>query len=481
MSFFCKNRLLCLECRVVWILIYPVSESLTTQFATMLGDPKMLRGLPAPKLNNCTREQLKSYFANAWKLYEWLFLSMRTQESAYMSPDPLRNPLIFYFGHTSAFYINKLKLAGLISDGIDPVLDRIFAVGVDPADPSEISDQPQYPDIREAVNYRWKAFELVLDFIEKHNFPAEIGSQDPEWALLMGFAHDRIHFETSSVLIRQVPLQHVRKPAGWEYAPQNAPTLPLNWVEIPGQSVVLGRTEPGEYFGWDNEFGRREVKVAPFAVTNRHVTNREFMEFWQSGGYEQKAFWTENGWHWRESHGINHPRFWVPKAGGMAYRAMFEELPMPMEWPVELTCYEAMAYCAWKGEGCRLLSEAEWRILANDAIAQHNPDLADGHYNLHLRYGSPWAASTAPEQGTLGLRDVLGNVWTWLSDDWNPLEGFSPHPYYQDFSSPYFDKDHGMMLGGSWASTGLSASPNYRLWFRREFMQHAGFRLAKSI
>lgn len=447
----------------------------------MLLEPKMLRSLPAPKLTLCTRDQLKSYFDNTWTLYEWLFSALPTEESAYMSPDPLRNPLIFYFGHTAAFYINKLKLAGLISEGIDPVYDRIFAVGVDPADPSEISQQPQYPTAREAIQYRRKVEGTVKQFIETHNFPAVVGPEDPEWALLMGFAHDRIHFETSSVLIRQVPIGHVRMPRGWEYAPQDADPLPLEWVEIPSQGVVLGRREPGNYFGWDNEFGHREVKVKPFAVTNRHVTNREFMEFWQSGGYAQKAFWTESGWNWREEHRISHPRFWVPKADGMEYRAMFTEIPMPMEWPVELTCYEALAYCAWKNDGSRLLSEAEWRILANDAIAHHDPDLADGHYNLHFRYGSPWAASTAPTQGTLGLKDVLGNVWTWLSDDWNPLEGFSPHPYYPDFSSPYFDEDHGMMLGGSWASTGLSASPNYRLWFRREFMQHAGFRLAKSL
>ena len=77
--------------------------------------------------------------------------------------------------------------------------------------------------------------------------------------------------------------------------------------------------------------------------------------------------------------------------------------------------------------------------------------------------------------------DIIGNVWEILADDFTPLQNFKEHPFYKDFSIPFFDKEHGMMAGGSWASTGNSASRYYRLWFRRDFVQHAGFRLVKSI
>jgi formylglycine-generating enzyme required for sulfatase activity len=77
-----------------------------------------------------------------------------------------------------------------------------------------------------------------------------------------------------------------------------------------------------------------------------------------------------------------------------------------------------------------------------------------------------------------GFHDVWGNVWDWLADDFYPLPGFKVHPWYLDFSEPYMDSDHGMMAGGAWATTGTGASKYYRLWFRRHFYQHAGFRLA---
>jgi formylglycine-generating enzyme required for sulfatase activity len=76
--------------------------------------------------------------------------------------------------------------------------------------------------------------------------------------------------------------------------------------------------------------------------------------------------------------------------------------------------------------------------------------------------------------------DPVGNVWQWIEDDFNPLPGFSPDPLYMDFSQPYFGSRHKMLLGGSWATTGTAASLDYRLWFRPNFYQHAGFRLIKG-
>jgi formylglycine-generating enzyme required for sulfatase activity len=69
-------------------------------------------------------------------------------------------------------------------------------------------------------------------------------------------------------------------------------------------------------------------------------------------------------------------------------------------------------------------------------------------------------------------------VWQWLSDDFQPLPGFRTHRLYEDFSKPWFGEHHKMLLGGSWASTGATASQFYRLWFRPGFLQHAGFRMA---
>ena len=127
------------------------------------------------------------------------------------------------------------------------------------------------------------------------------------------------------------------------------------------------------------------------------------------------------------------------------------------------------------------MSEAEWKLASSTAPEADGDPVFTQHYNLGMAYGSPSPVSFhAAGQSKEGLNDLYGNVWEWLSNHWYPLPGFKPHPLYEDFSEPYFDDQHGMLAGGSWASTGTCASKYYRLWFRRGFLQFAGFRLAKD-
>ncbi|MCG8574946.1 MAG: DinB family protein, partial [Flavobacteriales bacterium] len=80
---------------------------------------EQLNSLKPPVLGQVSKEGIREYFKNSWEIYEVLFSAISDDSTYYESPDPLRNPLIFYYGHTAAFYINKLKLAGLISEGIN--------------------------------------------------------------------------------------------------------------------------------------------------------------------------------------------------------------------------------------------------------------------------------------------------------------------------------------------------------------------------
>ena len=153
---------------------------------------------------------------------------------------------------------------------------------------------------------------------------------------------------------------------------------------------------------------------------------------------------------------------------------------------MEVNHHEAMAYCRWKGEGMRLMSEAEW-TLATQTSAQAQSggvfkDGQDGAYNLNLQCGSPKPVNhldTAPS--ATDLHDIRGNVWEWLGETFEALPGFQPHPLYEDHAAPFFDQQHKMLMGGSWATHGTMAFPSYRNWFRPHFYQHAGFRLAQNL
>ena len=77
------------------------------------------------------REEIRSYFHTTLDRYEQLFETLRNEQAYYKKPITLRHPLIFYLGHTATFFVNKLILAGIITERINPRLESIFAVGVD--------------------------------------------------------------------------------------------------------------------------------------------------------------------------------------------------------------------------------------------------------------------------------------------------------------------------------------------------------------
>ena len=136
--------------------------------------PSPLRALCTPpvRLGSPTHETLAASVRDAWTLNDRLFEAI---DPAFMhaQPDPLRNPLIFYMGHTASFYINKLRAAGLLADGLHPELDELLAKGVDPEAPEELARQ-QWPSVARVAAYRAQALERVYDVIDHAALPEVI-------------------------------------------------------------------------------------------------------------------------------------------------------------------------------------------------------------------------------------------------------------------------------------------------------------------
>jgi formylglycine-generating enzyme required for sulfatase activity len=216
------------------------------------------------------------------------------------------------------------------------------------------------------------------------------------------------------------------------------------------------------------------------------ITNGEFKEFVHNGGYENPSYWDEEAWQWKNHYRVKYPKFWlVDEGGNYQYRAMFDALDLPLDWPVEVNYYEAIAYCRFQGQGIRLMTEAEWNLATygsqkNRCYTLENDNFDD--YNLNLKFCSPTPVGMLKNTGNNSeIYDLRGNVWEWLEDDFNPLTDFQPHYLYADNSTPFFNSQHKMMLGGAWVTNGTEILPYYRNWFRRNFYQHAGFRIAQSL
>jgi len=240
----------------------------------------------------------------------------------------------------------------------------------------------------------------------------------------------------------------------------------------------LGKPTQFPTYGWDNEYGQREIEVAPFRVSRQLVSNYEFEQFVADGGYSERRWWSDAAWEWREKFGVTTPRFWERDGSEWFLRTVFRRLALPLSWPAEVNSYEANAYCKWIG--ARLPTEAEHALIGEDAPRAAGDTAFHPAHHLNLASCSPRPVHTG-QPTSRGVHDAYGNVWQWLSDDFYPLPGFRPHPLYKDFSAPYFGPEHKMLAGGAWASMGTSASRFYRLWFRPYFYQHSGFRLVWDV
>ena len=446
-----------------------------------------IKSTTPPKLDSCHadldfRQYILEYFKNAWEIEDLLMHSLVGEETFYSKPDPLRNPLIFYLGHTAVFYINKLVFVGLLEKPINFNYERLFELGVDPKKSEELdqaSAHINWPQLEDVWQYRKKVYQSVISLIEKTPLNLPIHQDHPLWALMMGIEHQRIHIETSSMLFRQLPTEKLRRPSNWQYAPTNGEVVENEMIEVSGGVVKLGKPEDDPTYGWDIEYGDRQVKVAPFVASKYLITNAEFLEFVKGGGYENQDYWTQESWHWKNENNIKHPKFWIPENGTSIYRyrAMFDAINLPLNWPVEVNHYEAMAYCSWRGKNTRLMSEAEYNLATYGNSIKVEVD----NYNLNLKFGSPTPVGlleTAKNES--GLYDLRGNVWEWLSDNLNPLSGYKTHQLYENYSAPFFNSRYNMMLGGCWITSGTETFRYYRNWFRPNFYQHVGFRIVQG-
>jgi 5-histidylcysteine sulfoxide synthase len=444
-----------------------------------------------PNLDKCDRQTIKKYFISSWQLEEKLLKTIIKEETFYQKSDILRNPLIFYLGHSAVFYLNKLIAVGLLEKRINPDYEVLFEIGVDPNTPEELDvviKDIQWPKVEAVWQYREQVYETIIDLIKKIKLDLPIHQNHPLWALIMGIEHSRIHFETSSVLLRQLPTNALKSPSDWEYAPSSGLSKENPMIEILGGKIKFGKSKNHPAFGWDSEYGDRQLEIKPFLASKYLISNGEFLKFVQAGGYQKRELWDEQSWQWKNEYQVKHPKFWIENEQGYSYRLMFDVVDLPLDFPVEVNHYEATAYCRWQGSEYRLMSEGEWNLaLAQDItnngnLSDYEQDISQIHqYNLNLQWGSPTPVNFFEHnQSHSRLQDLRGNVWQWLQDDFNPLNGFEPHFLYEDQSAPFFDSEHKMMIGGSWASNGSMTSKFYRNWFRPHFYQHAGFRIAQN-
>ncbi len=424
------------------------------------------------------REEIKNYFLQTYELDEKLFDLLKEKNSIYEQPNRLRHPLIFYYGHTATFFINKLMLSKLISKRVNKYFESIFAIGVDEMSWDDLNSKNYlWPTFQEVKEYRLKVKNLVLELIDTLEFSLPINWNSPMWIILMGIEHENIHIETSSVLLRELDISHLSEEESFIYCKEYLNTYPKNeLIKVQAGEVILQKDRQSPvYYGWDNEFSYHKASIKEFFASKYLVSNGEFLEFVQDSGYSKLKYFSKDGQQWLDFTQAKMPTFWIKKEDKYYLREINKIVLLPLNYPVDVNVYEAEAFCKYKSEKLgfevRLPSEDEYYRLYDYTDANNK------QANIGLKY---FNQTPVDKYEFDEFYDVVGNVWQWSITPIYPFDGFETHPIYDDFTTPTFDDRHALIKGGSFISLGNETLKSARYAFRKHFFQHAGFRYVKS-
>ena len=338
-----------------------------------------------------------------------------------------------------------------------------------------------WPTFEQTKAYRDDIKQIILNLIDTLEFTMPINWNSPMWIVLMGIEHINIHIETSSVLLRELDLKFLKEDEIFTYTNDASNTYPKNeLLDVKGTTVILQKDRENPiFYGWDNEFSFHKAEIKDFQASKYLVSNGEFLEFVNEGAYNKPEFFTQEGKEWLDFTQAKYPTFWLKKENQFYLREINREIPLPLNYPVDINIYEAEAFCKYKsqklGYEVRLPSEDEYYALyehtnagqkeANIGLKQFNQSAVDKY------------VFKAKESE---FYDVIGNVWQWSLTPTYPFDDFIVHPIYDDFTTPTFDDRHALIKGGSFISLGNETLKEARYAFRKHFFQHAGFRYVKS-
>lgn len=391
-------------------------------------------------------------------------------------------PIIWHLAHIGVFeaYWLLQKLNG------EPPPDERYEVIFDPIrTPRESSTN--LPSRQEMQGFLSDVRERVFEVLAKSDFDSPDPLRRDGYLFNLVLEHEYQHQETLLYLFQMLSPELKTRPAGAMERP--VPPVP----RISGEMIEIGSGEltqgaPGSGFVYDNELPAHPVLVPSFGIDRFLTTNAEFAEFIKEGGYRNPEFWSEEGWEWRQKEDAEWPLYFIQRDEEFLVQTMFDAGVSSPDHPVSgVNWYEAEAYARFRGK--RLPTEAEWERAAKGGATDslkaryvwgdEAPDKVHCNFN-NDHWGTTQVGSYLEGESGSCLLDLNGNVWEWTSTEFAGYPGFQPFPY-PEYSQEWFDGDHRVLKGGSWATRAPILRTSFRNFFRRNFrIGFTGIRLAND-
>ncbi len=352
---------------------------------------------------------------------------------------PIVNPPLWELAHIGWFQEFWCLRGGDPDEAT--LLDRSDALLNSSTVPHDSRWHLDYPPARALLGYMSDTLEATLEALAKTPEECRYFFR----LALLALLHEDMHGEALMMTLQTLGLP---EPAIDALDPPRTATEPARDIVFAGGEFVQGTQCAA--FVFDNERVAHRVKVAPFAMASRTVTQGEFATFVDTSGAPAPRYWKRDGSTWL----VRRFDRWQP---------IEPDAPM-----VHVSLREAEAYCRWAGR--RLPTESEWEYAATNSGTQDRypwgncPAASPGA--LDYRHRSPSSAIPDPAPSPSGVRQMLGGVWEWTSSPFAPYPGFSPDPY-RDYSQPWFNT-HYVLRGGSFVTRARIANNRYRNFYTPE-------------
>ena len=265
---------------------------------------------------------------------------------------------MFYEGHLPAFSVIALLKRGLGQPGVDAEMERLFERGIDPDSVDQAVPRSgagtMWPARDEVLAFGRRADEAIVEALGRAELDLAGGGHRAMRrgeAIFTALEHEAMHQETLLYMWHRLPHDaEAAASAGVRYERGGEPPHARDGRD-PCRHRNARRGPRARFRSAGTTSSTSSAsRWTRSRSTSHSVTNAEFLEFIDAGGYRTRELWSEAGWPWREHDGITHPAFWVDDANGSGlWRGMFENVPLPAAWPVYVSCEEAAAFARWRG------------------------------------------------------------------------------------------------------------------------------------
>ncbi len=403
------------------------------------------------------------------------YLDTRSQSLAFCAPLEVEDyglqaaafasPPKWHLAHTTWFFETFiLKVFAPAYSTPEPLYEQLFNSyynGIGEQFPRPDRGLLSRPTVAEVLAYRSHVDAAVLDLLDSGRCADEVESR-----LVLGIEHERQHQELFFTDIKYSLGVNPLLPTFLERDfPGGGGAPPVCWYPHPGGLLETGFA--GEGFCFDNELPRHRTYLEPFELASRLVSNAEYAEFVEDGGYRRPELWLSDGWAQLQAGAWQAPPYWLQRSGEPMEYTLHGLQPRQPDLPVcHVSGYEAEAYARWAG--ARLPTEQEW-----EAVAAQQPGALEG-VDGGLYHPAPAAPSGDMQQ-------LYGHCWQWTRSAYVPYPGYSPSPGAIGEYNGKFMSNQWVLRGGSCVSKAAQVRPSYRNFFYpQDRWQFSGIRLARS-